>query len=112
MSHQLSPAAESLRQEIKVLITEATPGKPEPDENATNFYEQDANGNKAYGGSLLGRKVSQLVEKMELGNVRMSYNLYMFSTHEVLGLGVELGILFATEAHQKQVLAHVACAFI
>lgn len=82
MSHELSPAAESLRQEIKLLITEATPGKPKPDENATNFYEQDANGNKAYGGSLLGRKVSQLVEEMELGNVRMSYNLYTYSTHD------------------------------
>ncbi|CAI7599321.1 unnamed protein product [Penicillium viridicatum] len=67
MSQQLSPAAEILRQEIKKLITEASSGKPKPGENATNFYEQDANGNRTYDGSLYERKVSLLMEAMELG---------------------------------------------
>ncbi|KAJ5563055.1 hypothetical protein N7461_001816 [Penicillium sp. DV-2018c] len=52
MSQPLSPAAEILRQEIKRLVTEASSGKPKPGENATNFYEEDANGNRTYDGSL------------------------------------------------------------
>lgn len=77
MSQQLSPAAEILRQEIKTLITEASSGKPKSGENASNYYEQDANGNRTYDGFLYERKVSLLMEAMELGKVQITYLLWV-----------------------------------
>ncbi|KAG0153887.1 hypothetical protein Pdw03_6016 [Penicillium digitatum] len=65
--HQLSPAAESLRQQIKNMITEATPKPPKAQYNETTVFEEDTNGNKIYDGILLDRKVSELIKQMDLG---------------------------------------------
>jgi hypothetical protein len=81
MSHQLSPAADSLRGEISVLIAKATCGRPKPGEDASNYYEEDRNGNRAYFGSLLGTKISQLMTAMEIEKVGMSNLLHVRSTH-------------------------------
>ncbi|KAJ5860640.1 uncharacterized protein N7529_007950 [Penicillium soppii] len=65
--HQLSPAAESLRQQIKHMITDATPKPSNSQYNETTVFEQDKNGNKVYDGILLDRKVSELKKQMDLG---------------------------------------------
>lgn len=71
MNHRpLSPVAESLRQQIKNMITEATPKPPKSQYNKTTVFEEDANGNKVYDGILLDKKVSELIKQMDLGEVR------------------------------------------
>ncbi|KAJ5186452.1 hypothetical protein N7449_011216 [Penicillium cf. viridicatum] len=65
--HQLSPVAESLRQQIKDMITDATPKPPKSQYNEPTVFEEDANGNKVYDGILLDGKVSELIKQMNLG---------------------------------------------
>jgi hypothetical protein len=70
ISHrQLSPAAETLRQQIKSIIAEATLKQPKSQYSKTTIFEEDSNRNKVYNGILLDIKVSELVKQMDLGEV-------------------------------------------
>lgn len=71
MSRQLSSVAETLRQQIKRMITEAQPKRDHPDgeEKEMTVFVEDANG-KVYEGGLLEEKIYDLVRELGLGEVR------------------------------------------
>ncbi|CRL26565.1 unnamed protein product [Penicillium camemberti] len=64
----LSPAAESLRQQIKDIVAEATPKLSQPQHNERTVFQEDKNGLKVYDGMLLDKKVTELIKEMEFGD--------------------------------------------
>jgi hypothetical protein len=67
MSHQLTPAAEDLRKQIKELIPETAKGNQTLTNKVTVPFEDQ--GSKCYGGKLLKEKVDQLLKEIDIGEV-------------------------------------------
>lgn len=66
MSNPLSRKAETLRQEIKELVTKSVPKADTNPEEQLAVYTEDAHGDKSYEGKLFDDKVSKLVNEMGL----------------------------------------------
>ncbi|KAJ6067934.1 uncharacterized protein N7446_004971 [Penicillium canescens] len=115
MSQPLSPATEIIRQQIKGEIAQAVLKQKTPQDTRGTFYEEDQNGNRAYGGPLLEEKVPRLVKGMGLGEVcgaKIFKYCYAASTYCLLGIDLEPGIFLTAEAYHQQILAHVACTLV
>ena len=69
MSNQLSPKAETLRQEIKKLVAQSVLLKEDQDQDQGQqpaVFTENAHGDKSYEGRLFDDKVSKLVNEMGL----------------------------------------------
>lgn len=67
--HQLPPAAEDIRKEIKELIPETATRSGSPGRSQAKVFDEDNNGNKTYKGDLLTAKISHLTGEMNIGDV-------------------------------------------
>jgi hypothetical protein len=115
MSQPLSAATERVREQIKGEIAQAVLKQKTPQETTGTFYEEDQNGNRAYGGPLLEEKVPRLVKGLGLGEVcgtKIFEHCYAASTYTLLGTGLEFSLFLSTEAYHQQILAYVACTLV
>lgn len=106
---QLSPKAESLRQEIKQMISDAVPKKDPTEISQQTVFIVDAIGNKSYEGELLKKKVTLLMEEMGYEQVCGSEAPHNTSSlNVILGMGVGSSIFPSVRnSHYQQILTDV-----